>query len=65
MSRRFTLVTVTLTAVVSFLVGAIIAGGVGRSAITAGAPARIGAPVGRPASLRAPAAPAWRGPPTS
>src|SRR5436305_1110247 len=40
MSRRFTIVTVTLTAVVSFLVGAIIAGGVARSAVTAGAPAR-------------------------
>jgi serine protease Do len=40
MSRRFTLVTVTLTAVVAFLVGAILAGGVVRSAVTAGAPAR-------------------------
>ncbi len=36
MSRRFTLVTVTLTAVVAFLVGAIVAGGVARSAISAG-----------------------------
>src|SRR3954454_12599372 len=42
MSRRFTLVTVTLTAVVSFLVGAIIAGGVARSAVSAGAPGRPG-----------------------
>ena len=40
MSRRFTLVTVTLTAVVAFLVGAILAGGGVRSAVTAGAPAR-------------------------
>src|SRR6476661_7804891 len=40
MSRRFTLVTVALTALVAFLVGAIIAGGVARSAVTAGAPAK-------------------------
>ncbi len=39
MSRRFTLVTVALTALVAFLVGAIIAGGVARSAVSAGAPA--------------------------
>lgn len=38
MSRRFTLVTVTLTAVVGFLVGAIVAGGVVRSEIAAGTP---------------------------
>ena len=38
MSRRFTLVTVALTALVAFLVGAIVAGGVARSAISAGAP---------------------------
>ena len=31
MSRRFTLVTVALTAVVAFLVGAIVAGGFARS----------------------------------
>ena len=31
MSRRFTTVTVALTAVVAFLVGAILAGGVARS----------------------------------
>src|SRR3954471_3662788 len=37
MSRRFTLVTVALTAVVAFLVGAIVAGGFARSAVTAGA----------------------------
>src|SRR3954451_14533407 len=42
MSRRFTLVTATLTAVVAFLVGAIIAGGVARSAVAAG-PAKTGA----------------------
>ena len=40
MSRRFTLVTVALTAVVAFLVGAIVAGGVARSAVSAGAPAK-------------------------
>ena len=43
MSRRFTLVTVTLTAVVAFLVGAIVAGGFARSAVSAGAPARAAA----------------------
>lgn len=56
MSRRFTLVTVTLAAVVAFLVGAILAGGVGRSAISAGT-----APPASPASrrlVRAPGAPA-------
>jgi len=39
MSRRFTLVTLALTAIVAFLVGAIVAGGVVRSAVSAGAPA--------------------------
>jgi serine protease Do len=46
MSRRFTLVSVALTAVVSFLVGAIFAGGRSQSSIAAGAPqkpARIAA----------------------
>jgi len=47
MSRRFTLVTVTLTAVVAFLVGAIVAGGSARSTITAGAPVAAPAPAGR------------------
>jgi serine protease Do len=37
MSRRFTLVTVTLTALVAFLVGAIVAGGITRSSTAAGA----------------------------
>jgi serine protease Do len=37
-SRRFTLVSVALTAVVSFLVGAIFAGGRSQSSMTAGAP---------------------------
>jgi serine protease Do len=36
MSRRFTLVTVALTALVAFLVGAIVAGGVARSGVSAG-----------------------------
>ena len=40
MSRRFTLVTVTLAAVVAFLVGAIVAGGVARSAVSAGTPTK-------------------------
>src|SRR5450631_541789 len=40
MSRRFTIVTVSLTAVVAFLVGAIVAGGVARSAVSAGAPSK-------------------------
>src|ERR687890_472821 len=48
MSRRFTLVTLALTAVVAFLVGAIVAGGIARSAVSAGAPTR--AANGRPGS---------------
>jgi len=55
MSRRFTLVTVTLTAVIAFLVGAILAGGVARSAVSAGPSKGV---EGRPATLRAPSAPA-------
>src|SRR5262245_4903302 len=35
MSRRFTIVTVTLTAIVAFLVGAIVAGGFGQPSVTA------------------------------
>src|ERR1700682_5013623 len=38
MSRRFTAVTLALTAIVAFLVGAIVAGGGGRSSGVAGAP---------------------------
>src|SRR5436305_225813 len=38
MSRRFTFVTLGLTALVAFLVGAIFAGGVGRSSVSAVAP---------------------------
>jgi hypothetical protein len=56
MSRRFTLVTVALTALVAFLVGAIVAGGVARSTISAGAPAKTAGP--RLASSRAGGAPA-------
>jgi len=37
MSKRFTIVTVALTAIVAFLVGAIVAGGITQSAIVAGA----------------------------
>src|SRR5436305_14584351 len=40
MSKRFTIVTVALTAVVAFLVGAIVAGGVARSTVAAGPPAK-------------------------
>jgi serine protease Do len=36
MSRRFTIVTLTLTAAVAFLVGTIVAGGISRSAVVAG-----------------------------
>ena len=52
MSRRFTIVTVALTAFVAFLVGAIVAGGVARSAISAGAPRpeALGRYVARPAT---------------
>src|SRR4029078_13640954 len=53
MSRRFTLVTVALTAVVGFLVGAIVAGGVARSSVAAGAPAKP------PATRAARMSPAW------
>jgi hypothetical protein len=47
MTRRFTLVTVALTAFVAFLVGAIFAGGLPRSAIVADART----PPSRPAHL--------------
>ena len=52
MSRRFTLVTITLTAFVAFLVGAIVAGGGARSNVSAGTNPKIGN--ARPV-LRAPA----------
>ncbi len=58
MSRRFTVVTVVLTAVVAFFVGAILAGGGARSSVTAGPALGRGAavrPVSRTAAL--PAAP--------
>jgi serine protease Do len=41
MSRRFTFVTVALTAVVAFLVGAIFAGGVSKSSVSAGPRAAV------------------------
>src|SRR5262249_57232395 len=53
MSRRFTLVTVALTAVVAFLVGAIVAGGVVRSAVSAGSPVKP-APAARLAARTSP-----------
>ncbi len=40
MSRRFTIVSVALTAVVAFLVGAIFAGGLDHASVAAGAPPR-------------------------
>src|SRR5262245_60821383 len=55
MSRRFTIVTIVLTAVVAFLVGAIVAGGIARSAVSAGAPAKTAAPAARAVSHANPA----------
>ena len=40
MSKRFTIVSVLLAAVVAFLVGAIVAGGVARSSVAAGTPGK-------------------------
>jgi serine protease Do len=59
MSRRFTVVTIALTAVVAFLVGAIVAGGVARSTMSAGAPAptRAARDVVRPSAVRLDAPP--------
>ncbi|HJZ72923.1 MAG TPA: Do family serine endopeptidase [Vicinamibacterales bacterium] len=54
MSRRFTLVTLALTAFVAFLVGAIVAGGVVRSSVSAVVPATA-APAARLARAAAPA----------
>jgi len=48
--KRFTFVTVALVAIVAFLVGAIVAGGVARSSVAAGAPAKAAA---RPARAAA------------
>ncbi|MEO8260632.1 MAG: trypsin-like peptidase domain-containing protein [Acidobacteriota bacterium] len=48
--RRFTLVTLALTAVVSFLVGAIFAGGVTRSAVVAGSRAPASGAAAKPAN---------------
>src|ERR1700741_1694472 len=53
MSKRFTIVTLILTATVAFLVGAIFAGGVARSSVSAGAP--IKAASGRSVSRATPA----------
>src|SRR3954468_3170799 len=58
MSRRFTLVTVALTAVVAFLVGAIVAGGLGGSPIVTGAPTRTAAHSSAPIANPAPDSPA-------
>jgi len=57
MSKRFTLVSLALTAVVAFMVGAIVAGGVYRSDVAAGALARAAAPA-RLVSRTASSAPA-------
>jgi serine protease Do len=54
-SRRFTIVTVALVAVVAFLVGAIVAGGFRQPALTADAPANTGpAPRARTAAVGGP-----------
>src|SRR6185436_1629601 len=51
MSRRFTIVTLALSAIVAFLVGVIVAGGWNRSAVTAGPAKRTDTkPVIRPAT---------------
>src|SRR6478672_9254874 len=55
MSRRFTIVTLTLSAIVAFLVGVIVAGGWNRSSVTAGPVKRADpGPVIRPAVAPAP-----------
>jgi serine protease Do len=52
MSRRFTIVTLSLAAVVAFLVGVIVAGGVRQSSVSAGPTKRIEpAPVAHPAGV--------------
>ena len=53
--RRFTYVTLVLTAVVAFLVGAIVAGGFSRSDVTAGSPAKatLGRALARPSNAAA------------
>ncbi|MQA30197.1 MAG: Do family serine endopeptidase [Luteitalea sp.] len=57
-SRRFTIVTVVLVAVVAFLVGAIVAGGFKQPTVAAGAPARIETAAStRPASEASAASP--------
>src|SRR5712692_1814712 len=60
MSRRFTLVTVALTAVVAFLVGAIVAGGLFRSEVAAGGRGQVspGARARPVPASRTPTAPA-------
>jgi serine protease Do len=57
MSQRFTIVSVTLTAVVAFLVGAIFAGGLEHASVAAGAPPRPESIV-RPVAAPPPAGPA-------
>jgi serine protease Do len=52
--RRFTLITVALTAVVAFLVGAIFAGGLARPSVAAGVPSKAAAT--RPARAAVPPA---------
>src|SRR5881396_1975386 len=55
MSKRFTIVTLALTAIVSFLVGAIVAGGTNKSSVTAGTSPRT--PSMRPVELTGAASP--------
>src|SRR5262245_38596177 len=57
MSRRFTIVTLALAAIVAFLVGVIVAGGWNRASVTAGPAKRDDpAPAARRATAAAPAA---------
>ena len=54
MSRRFTIVTLTLTAVIAFLVGAIVAGGLGRPAVTADTPPQRRTPAAKVSNVGEP-----------
>jgi serine protease Do len=54
MSRRFTIVTLTLTAVIAFLVGAIVAGGLGRPAVTADTPQQRRTPAAKVSNVGEP-----------
>ena len=55
MSRRFTIVTLALTAVIAFLVGAIVAGSLSRTSVTADTPAQRRPPSTRISGVERPA----------